>query len=78
MLGTQTFYDTLSDDYDSMTMFEQRLIKEESLFRTLVEKYKIKAALDAGSGTGVHSLLLAQTGVKVTAVDISRKMLQLK
>jgi len=76
MLGTQTFYDTLSDDYDSMTSFEQRLIKEEPLFRTLVEKYKIKTALDAGSGTGVHSLLLAHTGVKVTAVDISRKMLQ--
>jgi SAM-dependent methyltransferase len=52
-------------------------MKEESLFRSLVDRYKIKTALDAGSGTGVHSLLLAQSGVEVTAVDVSQKMLQL-
>lgn len=76
-IDVKTFYNTLADEYDSMTSFEQRLIKEESLFRSLVEKYKIKTALDAGSGTGVHSLLLAQSGVEVTAVDVSQKMLQL-
>jgi 2-polyprenyl-3-methyl-5-hydroxy-6-metoxy-1,4-benzoquinol methylase len=76
-IDVKTFYNTLADEYDSMTSFKQRLAKEEQLFRSLVEKYKIKTALDAGSGTGVHSLLLAQSGVEVTAVDVSQKMLQL-
>ena len=76
-IDVKTFYNTLADEYDSMTSFKQRLIKEEPLFRSLVEKYRIKTALDAGSGTGVHSLLLAQSGVEVTAVDVSQKMLQL-
>ncbi len=67
----------LADEYDSMTSFEQRLVKEEPLICSIVKKYKIKTALDAGSGTGVHSILLAKSGVEVTAVDISRKMLQL-
>ncbi len=66
----------MADEYDSMTSFEQRLIKEESMFRAIVEKHKIKTALDAGSGTGLHSLLLAKAGVEVTAVDISREMLR--
>ncbi len=76
-IDVKTFYNTLADEYDSMTSFNQRLIREESLFRAIVEKHKIKTALDAGSGTGVHSLLLAQSGVEVTAIDISQKMLQI-
>jgi len=71
------FYDLLAGEYDSMTSFEQRLIKDESSYRSLVKKYNIKTALDAGAGTGAHSILLAQTGVEVTAVDISREMLKL-
>lgn len=77
MLETKAFYDTLSVEYDSMTSFEQRLLKGRSLFQSLVEKYKINTALDAGAGTGVHSILLAQSGVAVTAVDVSQKMLRL-
>ncbi|MDI6767122.1 MAG: methyltransferase domain-containing protein [Bacteroidota bacterium] len=77
VVDVKAFYDILADEYDSMTSFEQRLAKEEPLFRSLVEKHKIKIALDAGAGTGVHSLLLAKSGVEVTAVDFSQKMLQL-
>jgi glycine/sarcosine N-methyltransferase len=77
VINVKTFYNTLADEYDSMTSFNQRLIREESPFRSLVEKYKIKTALDAGSGTGAHSLLLAQSGVEVTSVDVSPKMLNL-
>lgn len=76
VVDVKTFYNTLAGEYDSMTSFNQRLIKEESLFRSLVDKYKIRTALDAGAGTGVHSLLLVKSGVAVTAVDISQKMLQ--
>ncbi len=76
MNDVKTFYNNLADDYDSMTSCNQRSIKEKVLYRSLVEKYEIKTALDAGCGTGLHSLLLASFGVKVTAVDISQKMIK--
>lgn len=69
------FYDSISEHYDTMTGFEQRFVHEKPFFRLLVEKYKIKSALDAGCGTGFHSLLLSQSGVKITAVDVSPEML---
>lgn len=69
------FYDRLAPDYDIMTGFEKRFVHEEPFFRLIVDRYNVRTALDAGCGTGFHSLLLAQLGVKVTAVDVSRKML---
>ncbi len=70
-----SFYDGLATDYDLMTGFEKRFVRERPFFRHLVGRDGIGTALDAGCGTGFHSLLLAQLGVKVTAVDISKKML---
>ncbi len=69
------FYDWLAPDYDRMTGFDKRFAHERPFFRLLVERHGIRTAIDAGSGTGFHSLLLAQLGVDVTAVDVSRKML---
>jgi glycine/sarcosine N-methyltransferase len=69
------FYDVLAPDYNTMTSFEQRLVAEQPLYRVLVERYHIRTALDAGCGTGFHSLLLAQLGVDVTAVDGSKEMI---
>jgi glycine/sarcosine N-methyltransferase len=74
--GVLTFYDRLAEDYDLMTGFEKRFVRERPFFRLLVEKFGITTALDAGCGTGFHSLLLAQLGVTVTAVDISDEMLR--
>ncbi|MBM4160496.1 MAG: class I SAM-dependent methyltransferase [Ignavibacteria bacterium] len=71
-----SFYDDLASDYDSMTSYEKRFVQERPFFRVLVERYGIKSALDAGSGSGFHSMLLAQLGVRVTAVDVSAAMLQ--
>jgi len=72
---TSGFYDELAADYDEMTGFEKRFISQEPVFRTIVSSYGIKTALDAGCGTGFHSLLLSRLGVSVTAVDISGEML---
>jgi 2-polyprenyl-3-methyl-5-hydroxy-6-metoxy-1,4-benzoquinol methylase len=69
------FYDSLSADYDVMTEFPKRFVRERPFFHMLVDKHRIRTALDAGSGTGFHSLLLAQLGVDVTAVDVSPKMI---
>ena len=69
------FYDLLAADYDALTGFESRFDRERPAFQAIVNRYRIRTAMDAGSGTGFHSLLLAQLGVAVTAVDISQKML---
>jgi SAM-dependent methyltransferase len=71
-----SFYDSLSDDYDLMTDFSARFSSEEPAFRNLIAKYNIRTVLDAGAGTGLHSLILARLGVHVTAVDISGAMLR--
>jgi ubiquinone/menaquinone biosynthesis C-methylase UbiE len=70
-LTVAKFYDALAPDYDTMTGFQKRFVHEKPFFRLLVEKYKIRTVLDAGCGTGFHSLLLAQLGVQVTAIDVS-------
>lgn len=70
------FYDALASDYDAMTGFDQRIKAEQGFFASMVEKYNITTALDAGCGTGAHALLLAHLGVAVTAVDASEEMLR--
>jgi ubiquinone/menaquinone biosynthesis C-methylase UbiE len=69
------FYDSFADEYDEMTGLESRFSKEEPIFQSLLKKYHIEKALDAGCGTGFHSILLAQLGLQVTATDISEHML---
>lgn len=71
------FYDLLAPNYDAMTGFEKRFVQEKPFFRLLVERHGIRKALDAGCGSGFHSLLLSQLGVQVTAVDVSSEMLRL-
>ena len=70
------FYDGLAPEYDAMTSFEKRFVRDKPFFRMLIERYKIGTAIDAGCGTGFHSMMLAQLGVKVTAVDLSAVMLE--
>src|SRR5512134_2992369 len=71
----ESFYDRLAADYDAMTTFEKRFVQEEPFFKLLAQRHRIASALDAGSGTGFHSIVLARLGVAVTAVDISSRML---
>lgn len=75
-LTIEEFYDALAPDYDVMTGFEKRFVQEKPFFRLIIEKYKIRVALDAGCGTGFHSLLLAQLGVQMTGVDVSPVMVR--
>jgi len=75
--STSIFYDLLAPHYDAMTGFEKRFEKETPQFRELVRRYKINDALDAGCGSGFHSILLSQLGVHVTAVDCSEEMVRL-
>jgi 2-polyprenyl-3-methyl-5-hydroxy-6-metoxy-1,4-benzoquinol methylase len=74
--GPVQFYDSLANEYDELTGFAERFDKERSTFQMLVQKYDMKIVLDAGCGTGFHSILLAQLGLHVTATDISEQMLR--
>jgi glycine/sarcosine N-methyltransferase len=75
LTGVSSMYDRLAPEYDDMTGFGKRFVREKPFFRLIVERHGITTAIDAGCGTGFHSLLLAQLGVHVTAVDISGGML---
>jgi glycine/sarcosine N-methyltransferase len=70
------FYDDLAPSYDRMTDFQGRLGRDTPLFEALVRKFSIRSALDAGCGTGFHSILLARVGVDVTAIDLSSEMVR--
>lgn len=69
------FYDRLSGDYDRMTGFEQRFVRERPFIKLLVDRHQITRAVDAGTGTGFHAILLARLGVHVTAIDLSPAMI---
>jgi glycine/sarcosine N-methyltransferase len=70
-----TFYNALAADYDIMTEFDRRFRSESLHFAEIVNHFKLKSALDAGCGSGLHSFVLARMGIRVTAVDVSKKML---
>ncbi len=75
-IGIRQFYDHLAGNYDRMTGLEKRFAAERPAFRALVDSYGIRSAVDAGAGTGFHTLLLSELGVAVTAVDLSSAMLE--
>ena len=70
------FYDRLGDDYDRMTSPGKRMERERTYFKTVIEHYGIKNALDIGCGTGHHMKLLAEAGLSVIGIDPSEKMLE--
>ena len=70
------FYEELSSEYDAMTQFEARFDKEKSFFEDLVKEYSLRKVLDAGCGTGFHSILLAKLGLEVTGFDSSSEMVK--
>jgi SAM-dependent methyltransferase len=71
------FYHDLAPFYDQMISFEKRFDKEKMVFHSLLKKFPAKVALDAGCGSGFHSILLSKLGLKVTGIDISEDMLKL-
>ncbi|MFZ1730731.1 MAG: class I SAM-dependent methyltransferase [Bacteroidota bacterium] len=75
MLTPEQFYNTLADQYDGMTRFEDRLAKQRPILSSMLMRFPARRAIDLGCGTGVHAIALAQMGVKVTGVDISNGML---
>jgi len=63
--------------YDRMTGFKKRLINDFGKIKNLVKKFEINSALDAGCGTGVHTIILSKLGIDVVGLDSSREMLEI-
>ncbi|MFH1700008.1 MAG: class I SAM-dependent methyltransferase [Candidatus Zixiibacteriota bacterium] len=63
--------------YDKMTGYANRLIGDFGTIKHLVKKFSIKNALDAGCGSGVHSIILSKIGVDTIGLDSSKQMLDI-
>jgi len=70
-------YDRLAQEYDRMTRFRERLQTEGVLLEPWVRDFGLTTVLDAACGTGLHSIVLAKMGVRVTGTDLSVNMLAL-
>jgi SAM-dependent methyltransferase len=71
------FYNYLGEDYDLMTRFDVRMKKDRPVFESLINAFGFKRALDAGCGSGFHSIVLSNLGLEVSGIDSSKKMIEL-
>lgn len=71
------FYDWIARHYDLIINWGKRLPKEIPELIKLFKKEKLKKILDVGSGTGEHSIAIAQKRFEVTGVDKSSLMHQI-
>ena len=71
----KTFYDELASEYDEMISFETAVDKKKILLKTFI-KQNSKSAADIGCGSGVDSIALSLSGLKVVAFDPSPEMLK--
>jgi ubiquinone/menaquinone biosynthesis C-methylase UbiE len=72
-----TDFSTISSFYDLMTGYSNRLVNDFGKIKHLINKFDIKTALDAGCGSGVHTIIMAKLGIEVIGFDASREMLEL-
>jgi glycine/sarcosine N-methyltransferase len=72
----EEFYDLLAPNYDAMTGFEKRFATERPFFQAMIDRFAFRNALDAGCGSGFHSILLSMLGVDVLGIDASSEMLR--
>ncbi len=70
----EQFHDWLSRRFDFIIDQKTRLSKEIPDLVNLFKKEKVKRVLDIGSGTGVHSIALAEKGFIVVGIDGSKRM----
>lgn len=69
-------FDKEAEYYDLLEQRNQGLHKSINQFLIeLFEKYSVESVIDFSSGTGAQAIPISEKGFKVTAVDISEKML---
>jgi len=67
-------YDLAADNYDKKEKYLNGF--EKGRFLPMIENWRDKKVLDVGAGTGRVAIALQKLGAKVTALDISPKILK--
>jgi sarcosine/dimethylglycine N-methyltransferase len=60
-----------------MINFAERIEPEKKIFKDILQGFPAKSALDAGCGSGFHTVVLSQLSLSVTGMDTSAQMLKL-
>ncbi len=68
-------FDDLTDVYEAMIDWPQRLAREGPFYRRLLEGRGVRRVLDAACGTGHHAALLHDWGLSVEGADLSPAMI---
>lgn len=71
------FYEKFADSYDDMINWSARLGAEQESLKNLFKETGVKSILDAGCGTGIHSIIFSKFGLKVTGIDNNPSMLEI-
>ncbi len=69
-------YDALSSDYDRFVDWQGRLAIEIPFIIDKFQETNARIILDAATGTGMHTIALAQLGYQASGADISRGMIE--
>lgn len=70
------FYEALSDDYDLLVSWEERLRREEPFFRKVFADHGAASVLDVACGTGMHAVAFARWGLRAAGADLSPAMIE--
>jgi len=74
ILSSEAGYDLAASDYDKKESYLNSFEKNHLL--SLLGDVKGNNILDVGAGTGRLAIILAKMGARVTALDLSQKMLE--
>ncbi len=75
-LSELDFYEQLSDSYDQMISWPNRISTEGMFFKKLVNDYKLKSYLDVACSTGFHVIMFRRLGLDAVGIDASPKMVE--
>ncbi|HSK46795.1 MAG TPA: class I SAM-dependent methyltransferase [Coriobacteriia bacterium] len=64
-----------ASDYDEFVNWQARLEREAPLFRRLFDEAGVRSVIDVGAGSARHSVMFAEWGLAVDAVDPDDSML---
>jgi len=75
MMPAADLFHDLSDVYESLVNWPQRLAREEPFYRRLFAEHQVRRVLDTACGTGHHAAMFHRWGLAVEAADVSPAMI---
>lgn len=65
-------YEGLTEKYDALSRWEERLDTEVSFFKRLFKEHNVETILDCACGTGRHVIALYKAGFNVIGSVLTR------